>query len=589
MINVGEIASKAVVVQPVSHYECRRDFETDVIGTHIVSQRFRLEQHSGEFHARRTFLPDFIEQIDGRITRVNDIFHNDDVPSGNIVVETHHISHFAAAFSAVVGAHPDEADFTGAVDVAQKVSHEDHRTVQYTDKQWPFARIVAVNDSAHFGHPGLYLIGRDEGSEDFIVYLNVCHSGCEGTKKAPCQCKHLYPFDRCFASISVYFCPMQFHFSGESFRLGILGGGQLGRMLIQEAINLNISTSVMDPDASAPCRHLCESFTHGDFRSEEDVYRFGKDCSLVTVEIEHVNIRGLERLEAEGIPVYPQPQLLRMVQDKGLQKEFYAGHGIPTAGFVLVEDKAALKEMTGHLPGMLKLRKGGYDGKGVMKIRSEADTDHAFDAPCVLEELVDFVAEIAVLVSRNAAGQIAHFPAVEMEFNPQANLVEFLCSPARIADEVQEKAIAIARQLIDKMGLVGLLAVEMFVTADGEVLVNEIAPRPHNSGHHTIEGNVVSQYAQHLRAILGLPPGDTSIVRPAVMVNLLGEPGQSGAAHYKGLNEVLSWPGVYVHLYGKKVTKPFRKMGHVTVTAANLQDAIERAREVQKMLKVVAG
>jgi 5-(carboxyamino)imidazole ribonucleotide synthase len=237
---------------------------------------------------------------------------------------------------------------------------------------------------------------------------------------------------------------------------------------------------------------------------------------------------------------------------------------------------------------MLKLRKGGYDGKGVMKLKSAEDIANAFDGACVLEEMIDFAMEISVIVSRNRLGEISHFPVVEMEFNPEANLVEFLCSPARVSKEIEEKAIAIARKVIDKMGLVGLLAVEMFVTKQGDVLVNEVAPRPHNSGHQTIEGNVTSQYAQHLRAILGLPPGDTSSVRPAVMINLLGEAGHTGEAHYLGIEEVMSWPGVYVHLYGKKITKPFRKMGHVTITADHLDEAIRIARKVQSTLRVVS-
>lgn len=382
---------------------------------------------------------------------------------------------------------------------------------------------------------------------------------------------------------------MSFQFAGEHFRLGILGGGQLGRMLIQEAINLNISTFVLDPDCSAPCRYLCERFTHGDFRSEEDVYQFGRECNMLTVEIEHVNTQALLRLESEGIAVFPQPSILRLVQDKGLQKEFFSNHGVPTAGFVLVNGRDELEKMSGHLPGMLKLRKGGYDGKGVVKIRNAEDLPAAFDAPCVLEELVDFQMEISVIVSRNRIGEISHFPAVEMEFNPEANLVEFLCSPARISTEVEESAVAIARKVADKLSIVGLLAVEMFVTRSGDVLVNEIAPRPHNSGHHTIEGNVTSQYAQHLRAIMGLPAGSTNSVRPAVMINLLGEPGCIGEAHYQGIEEVMSWPGVYVHLYGKKTTKPFRKMGHVTITADTLETAISLADRVREKLKVVSS
>lgn len=381
---------------------------------------------------------------------------------------------------------------------------------------------------------------------------------------------------------------MIYQFSGSRFRLGILGGGQLGRMLLQEAANLNISAAVMDPDPAAPCRYLCEHFQQGDFRNEEQVLRFGRECSMITVEIEHVSTEALEKLESEGIPVYPQPQLLRMVQDKGLQKEFFVSHSIPTAGFILVKNRDELRSVSAHLPGMLKLRKGGYDGKGVMKIRSAADVEMAFDAPSILEELVDFSTEVAVIVSRNAAGEISHFPMVEMEFNPTANLVEFLCSPARLSGAVEEKAVAIARKVIEKMGLVGILAVEMFVTRSGDVLVNEVAPRPHNSGHHTIEGNVTSQYAQHLRSIMGLPPGDTAMVRPAVMVNLLGEEGHAGEARYKGVEEVLKWPGVYLHLYGKKETRPFRKMGHVTVTNSRLEEAIAIARRVQHTLKVVS-
>lgn len=376
-------------------------------------------------------------------------------------------------------------------------------------------------------------------------------------------------------------------FASEQFRLGILGGGQLGRMLIQECINLNVSTHVMDPDSNAPCRHLCDRFTHADLMSDEDVYRFGKECSLLTVEIEHVNTHALERLESEGVPVFPQPQLLRLVQDKGLQKQFFVNHGIPTAPFALVNNREELASMTAHLPAMLKLRKGGYDGKGVMKVRNSDEVANAFDEPCVVEQLVDFRCEISVIVARNIHGEISHFPVVDMEFNPSVNLVEFLCSPARVPDEIAERAVTIARQVIEKMGLVGLLAVEMFVTTHGEVLVNEIAPRPHNSGHQTIEGNVTSQYAQHLRSILGLPLGDTSCVRPAVMINLLGEPGHTGEAQYLGIDRVLNMPGVYVHLYGKKTTKPFRKMGHVTVTADNLEEAIALARQVQGTLKVV--
>jgi 5-(carboxyamino)imidazole ribonucleotide synthase len=382
---------------------------------------------------------------------------------------------------------------------------------------------------------------------------------------------------------------MSFECAGKNFRLGILGGGQLGRMLIQEAINLNISSSVMDPDANAPCRHLCDHFVHADFRNEEAVYTFGKECSMITVEIEHVNTQALIRLEKEGIPVFPQPHLLQLVQDKGLQKQFYQSNGIPTAPFKLVDSKTELAKSISDFPVMLKLRTGGYDGKGVMKLKNVNDIPTVFDGSYVVEEMIDFSMEIAVIVSRNLNGQISNFPAVEMEFNPEANLVEFLCSPARIEKEMESKAISIARDVIDKMKLVGILAVEMFVTKDGKILVNEIAPRPHNSGHQTIEGNVTSQYAQHLRAIMNLPLGNTETVRPAVMINLLGEAAYEGEAIYQGIEEVLSWPGVYVHLYGKKITKPFRKMGHVTITALKLEDAIALSRKVQATIKVVSN
>jgi 5-(carboxyamino)imidazole ribonucleotide synthase len=276
-----------------------------------------------------------------------------------------------------------------------------------------------------------------------------------------------------------------------------------------------------------------------------------------------------------------------MVQDKGIQKEFFASHQIPTADFKLIHDREHLKEFVGEFPAILKLRKGGYDGKGVMKVKTMDDLNDAFDAPCVLEQMIDFDCEIAVIVARNNAGEIVHYPPVDMEFNSDANLVEFLCSPARISEEIKEKAIAIARKVIENTGMTGILAVEMFVTKSGDVLVNEIAPRPHNSGHQTIEGNITSQYAQHLRAIMGLPLGDTSIIMPSVMINLLGEKGHIGEAHYDGIEEAMANGGVYVHLYGKKETKPMRKMGHVTVIAETLDSAISNAKKVQQQIKVL--
>jgi 5-(carboxyamino)imidazole ribonucleotide synthase len=347
-------------------------------------------------------------------------------------------------------------------------------------------------------------------------------------------------------------------------------------------------TVVVDPDPDAPCRNICDHFINGDFRDFDTVMKLSELADVITVEIEHVNTDALEKLEAMGKLVFPQPRVLKVVQDKGLQKEFYRIHGIPTAEFRLANDREEVKKYESMLPMMQKTRKAGYDGKGVMPLRLAVDLEKAFDEPSVLERFVDMQCEISVIVSRNAAGVVSVFPAVEMDFNAEANLVEFLFSPARISRETEEKAAKIAKGLIDELKMVGILAVEMFVTRSGEVLVNEIAPRPHNSGHQTIEGNITSQYEQHLRAILGLPPGDTAVTKPSVMVNLLGEKGFSGEAVYEGFEDTLAISGTHVHLYGKKFTKPFRKMGHVTVTGNTLDEAIEKARKVQLTLKVKA-
>jgi 5-(carboxyamino)imidazole ribonucleotide synthase len=379
---------------------------------------------------------------------------------------------------------------------------------------------------------------------------------------------------------------MKKNFSGSGFTLGILGGGQLGRMLLQKTVDLNISTSVMDPDPNAPCRNLCDHFVNAPFNDFDAVYRFGKTVSLLTVEIEHVNTEALKKLEEEGLPVYPQPAILSMVQDKGLQKEFYRKHNIPTASFSLINTKNELSAYHDKFPFILKKRTGGYDGKGVIKISRAEDIETAFDGPYVLEDCIPFTKEIAVIVSRNADGVTSAFPACEMVFNSEANLVEYLFAPAAISDEQLKKAGQIAENLISLLELTGILAVEMFLTAEGDLLVNEIAPRPHNSGHHTIEANHTSQYEQHLRAILNLPPGNTSVVLPAVMVNLLGEKGFSGEAYYEGLEEVLKEKGTHVHLYGKKETRPFRKMGHVTITGATVEEAIQTAERVRNTLKV---
>lgn len=371
-------------------------------------------------------------------------------------------------------------------------------------------------------------------------------------------------------------------------KLGILGGGQLGRMLIQEAVNFNIHISVLDPSVNAPCADLANNFVVGNFNDYQTVLDFGKTVDVLTIEIEHVNIEALEELERLGKKVFPTPQALRTIQDKGLQKEFYKANNIPTAPFHLIdnaEDALLFKEKG---PFMQKLRKGGYDGKGVTPLRTEAEFNGAFNAPSVLEEFVPFVKELAVIVARNESGEIATFPLVEMEFNPEANLVEFIFSPANVSIDIENNAKKIATDIANKLEHVGLLAIELFLTEDGNVLVNEIAPRPHNSGHHTIEACFVSQYGMHLRAILNMPLGSTGLRTPAVMINLLGEKGFEGKARYENIEEVLHTEGAYIHLYGKEDTKPFRKMGHITVCNMNLEEAKATARRFLKEVKVKA-
>jgi 5-(carboxyamino)imidazole ribonucleotide synthase len=380
---------------------------------------------------------------------------------------------------------------------------------------------------------------------------------------------------------------MKAFYSG-SFRLGILGGGQLGRMFIQEAVNYDVRVSVLDPSADAPCASLAHTFVQGNFADYDDVYAFGKTVDLLTIEIEHVNVEALERLRDEGLTICPDPDVLRIIRDKGLQKQFYHQKGIPTAPFHLVENKAEAATFLAEFPFMQKLRKGGYDGKGVTPLRTADDLANAFDAPSVLEKMVPFEKELAVIVARNAAGEINTFPLVEMVFNPEANLVEMLSCPAHVSPRTATEADRIAREIAEHLALTGILAVELFMLSDGSLLVKEIAPRPHNSGHQTIEGNVTSQYEQHLRAILNLPLGDPSLIAPSVMVNVLGEKGHSGPVKYFGIEEVMKWPGVYVHLYGKTETRSFRKMGHVTVVNDDLAEAQRIGREVLHTLKVIS-
>lgn len=373
----------------------------------------------------------------------------------------------------------------------------------------------------------------------------------------------------------------------QELHIGILGGGQLGRMLIQNAVNYNLNISILDPDKNAPCKDLVKTFVNGSLTDYNTVYKFGKDKDLITIEIENVNIEALKKLEQEGKQVYPQPHIIEMIQDKGLQKMFYQRNDIPSPDFFLTESKEQISKYAAFFPFFQKLRKGGYDGKGVVKLVSPHHLEKAFEEPSVLERLVDFDKELSVVVARNKNGEVKCFPVVECEFNPQANLVEFLFSPANIKKNIEKDAIAIATQLIEKLDMVGILAVELFLTRDGKLLVNEIAPRVHNSGHHTIEANITSQFEQLWRAILNLPLGDTAIVKPGVMINLLGDFGHDGPAVYEGLEDIMKFSGVYVHLYGKLQTKPFRKMGHITIVDEDITKAKQKAKMVKNLIRVI--
>ena len=373
-----------------------------------------------------------------------------------------------------------------------------------------------------------------------------------------------------------------------NIKIGVLGGGQLGRMLQQKALDFGLDLAFIDPDSNAPCKEISSRFFKGDFKDFETVYSFGKTRDILTIEIEHVNVDALKQLEDEGVKVFPQPNIIKTIQDKGLQKVFYKENNIPTSDFYLIEGKEEILSFEDEFPFMQKMRKGGYDGQGVTPIRSKEDLEKAFEVPSVLEKMVDFEKELSVIVSRNENGEVKSFPCVECEFNPEANLVEFLFSPATISNDIEEKAQKIARSVIEKLEMVGILAVELFLTKDGEVLVNEIAPRPHNSGHQTIEGNYESQYGQLLRCLLNLPLGNTAIKRPSVMVNLLGEKGYMGRAIYDGIEKALAHPGVNLHLYGKAQTKPFRKMGHATIVNNSLSEAKTIAKKVQEDLKIIA-
>lgn len=371
-------------------------------------------------------------------------------------------------------------------------------------------------------------------------------------------------------------------------RIGVLGGGQLGMMLQEAVSDMELSLSFLDPDPNCSCMAVSDSVTQGSFKDTQTVLEFGADKDIITVEIEHVDIAALKALQSRGVEVYPQPDILAMIQDKGAQKEFYKDHGFPTAPFELLESSAEVDFEHWRLPFVLKSRTGGYDGHGVKVIRHEYEARAAFSEPCLVEEMADIEKEISVIVARNAQGEVKAFPSVEMEFDPDANLVSALIGPADIPAQVAEEAEMMALRLINELGLVGLLAVEFFWLKDGRLWVNEVAPRPHNSGHQTIEGNKTSQYEQHLRAITGMPLGDTDPNGVAVMVNLLGSPGYEGPKKIIGLESIENIKGAFLHDYHKSITRPKRKMGHITVVNGDREKALQTALDLQMRVQYIS-
>ncbi|MCP3930351.1 MAG: 5-(carboxyamino)imidazole ribonucleotide synthase [Bacteroidetes bacterium] len=376
------------------------------------------------------------------------------------------------------------------------------------------------------------------------------------------------------------------------YKIGILGGGQLGKMLALAASNWNVKTYVLDTSVSFPAARACTKFFEGNFKDYEDVYRFGKQVDVLTIEIEHVNTEALLQLKKEGVVIHPDPEKLEIIKDKGLQKQFYINNHLPTSTFRLYEtdedirDAVRKRELT--FPFVQKTRTAGYDGRGVVVIKNEETINQLIPAPSLVEPLVNIKKELAVIVAMNGRGEVQVFPPVEMEFHPEANLVEYLLCPANISFSTAEKAKKLAINTIKAFDICGLLAVELFLTNEDGLLINEVAPRTHNSGHHTIDSCYTSQFQQQLRAITNLPLGSTKMKTPSVMVNLLGKEGYSGAAVYEGINECLELEGVHLHIYGKTITKPFRKMGHATILGENLDEARKRAELVKQRLEIVS-
>ncbi|WP_442846494.1 5-(carboxyamino)imidazole ribonucleotide synthase [Leeuwenhoekiella sp. H156] len=383
---------------------------------------------------------------------------------------------------------------------------------------------------------------------------------------------------------------MTSYFSSD-FKLAVVGGGQLGKMLLYETRKFDIQTRVLDPSPEAPARLAANYFEQGDLMDFDTVYNFGKEADVITFEIEAVNVEALERLQAEGKSVYPAPETLRKIQNKGDQKDFYIEKNIPTAPYTRFENLGALKlSLTANqisFPFVWKSTTGGYDGKGVQVVREQKDLDKLADVPCIAETMIPFKNELAVIVVRNPKGEVKTYPVVEMEFHPEANQVEYVVCPARIDDAVAQKAREVATKVSEAFMHVGLLAVELFQTKDDEILVNEVAPRPHNSGHYSIEGSYTNQFEQHLRAVLNLPLGETASKTGAVMVNLVGEEGYQGDVYYEKIQDILALEGVTPHIYGKRETRPFRKMGHVTIANSDLSKARAIAEKVKQTIRVI--
>ncbi|MEQ3498470.1 5-(carboxyamino)imidazole ribonucleotide synthase [Tenacibaculum sp. SSH1-16] len=384
---------------------------------------------------------------------------------------------------------------------------------------------------------------------------------------------------------------MKNYFSSD-FKLGVLGGGQLGRMLLTETQKFDIYTVILDGNADAPCAQICNEFHQGDLLDYDTVYNFGKQVDLLTIEIENVNIDALDALEAEGLTIFPKPKNLRTIQNKAHQKVFYHDNNIPTADFSrftsLEELKHAISNEAVTYPFVWKSARFGYDGNGVKIVRAISDLENLPTGECIAEKLIPFKNELAVIVARNASGETKTYPVVEMEFHPEANQVEYVICPARIEDAVAKKAREVALKVADAFDFVGLLAVEMFQTENNEILVNEAAPRTHNSGHYSIEASYTSQFEQHLRSILNLPLGNTESKVAGIMVNLVGAEGYTGDVVYENIEEILKIDGVTPHIYGKKTTKPFRKMGHVTIVNEDINEARKVAQQVKETIKVIA-